>query len=101
MKNNFALRYSAKFYDDLDKILDYIIYELKNSIASENLLNNIEKAIYSRSLNPLGYEKYRTKSNRIYYRIYIRNFIIFYTVYKKVMVVRRIIYNKRNLKRLI
>ena len=49
---------------------------------------------------PLAYEKYISKYKRknIYYRIYVKNFIIFYIVKDNIMEVRRIQYNKRNLR---
>ena len=57
----------------------------------------MEKEIKNRSKNPLGYEKFISNAGNVYYRIYVNNYIIFYTVSEDVMKVRRIIYSKRNL----
>lgn len=101
MKNNFTLKYSLAFYEDFEKIISYIKDELENYIAANNLIDSVEKEIVNRLKNPLGYEKYITKAGNIYYRIYVKNYMIFYTVTNNVMEVRRITYSKRNLKKLI
>lgn len=101
MKNNFKLRYSPEFYKDLSSIINYIRYNLENDIAAENLLDRIENSILERLKNPLNYEQYKTKGNNIYYRIYIKNYTIFYTISNTTMTIRRIIYSYRNLKELL
>jgi plasmid stabilization system protein ParE len=42
---SFRLRYSSLFYDDLDKITDYILLELKNELAAKALIDAVEMAI--------------------------------------------------------
>lgn len=101
MKNNFTLKYSLTFYEDFEKIISYLRDELENYIAASNLIDSIEKEIFNRLQNPLGYEKYITKVGNVYYRIYVKNYMIFYTVTNNVMEVRRITYSKRDLKNLI
>lgn len=101
MKNNFELKYSPEFYNDFYSINFYIKYKLKNSIAAENLLKKVEKEIRRRLENPLGFEQYKTNAGNIYYRIYISNYIVFYTITDNVMEIRRIIYSKRDFENLI
>ena len=101
MKNKFELRYSPEFLKDFEGINFYIKHELNNIIAAENLLNKVEEKIKERRENPLGYEEYKTKANNIYYRIYIDNYIVFYTVNGTTMEIRRIIYGRRNFDKLI
>lgn len=101
MENSFTLKYSLTFYEDFEKIISYIRDDLENYIAANNLIDTVEKEIYNRLLNPLGYEKYITKAGNVYYRIYVKNYIIFYTVTNTVMEIRRITYSKRNVKNLI
>jgi len=36
------------------------------------------------------------KNNAVYYAIYIRNYVVFYTVMDDVMEVRRFVYNRQN-----
>ena len=52
--------------------------------------------------NIIGF-KYKSNFKRtaIYYRIYIKNYTIFYTIEKDCMEIRRIIYSKRNFNKLI
>ena len=97
MKNKFELKYSTEFYNDFYTINSYIKYKLKNVIASNNLLNKVEKEIKRRLQNPLGYEQYKTKAGNTYYRIYIGNYVVFYTVTDNVMEIRRIIYSRRKM----
>lgn len=101
MKNNFELKYSPEFLNDFENINNYIKYELNNVIAGDNLISKVEKEIKSRLKNPLGYQAYKTKAGNTYYRIYINNYIIFYTVSNNEMKVRRFIYAKRDLDKLI
>ena len=101
MNNNFTLKYSLTFYEDFDKIISYIKYKLKNVIAVNNLMDAVEKEINDRLQNPLGYEKYNTKAGNVYYRIYIKNYMVFYTVTNNVMEIRRITYSKRDFDKLI
>ena len=101
MSNKYKLVYSPTFYDDLDAIISYIKYKLKNFIAADNLLKRIEKEIYNRLRCPEGYKKYKTKDNNIYYRIYVNNYIILYTISNYVMTIRKIIYSRRDLTKLL
>ena len=66
-------------------------------MAAYNLLKKVEKEIKNRLKNPLGYEKFISNAGNAYYRIYVNNYIVFYTVSEDIMEVRRIIYSKRNL----
>ena len=97
MKNSFELIYSPEFYKDLNVIINYIKYELKNIIAANNLIDKVEKEINNRMKNPLNFEKYKTKSGNTYYRLYVNNYIIFYTVFEDKITIRRIIYKKRDM----
>ena len=100
-KNN--LKFSELFYKDLGKITQHIAKELKNPIAARNLNQSIRKAIEKRSENPYGYEAYQSnkKRNKIYFRIYVKNYIIFYTIEDDIMIVRRILYKRRNLEKIV
>ena len=76
---------------------------MKNPIVAERLNQNIRIAINRRLENPIGYAPYRSKKKRenTYYRIYVRNYIIFYTVQDNEMIVRRMLFNKRNIKNML
>ena len=99
----YNIKYLPLFYKDLNKITDYIIKKLNNEIAANNLLDEIEKEIKNRSLNPESFEEYYSSKKRKnkYYRIYINNYIVFYTVYNKDIEIRRILYNKMNYKKIL
>lgn len=99
----YYIHYTPSFYRDLRQIIYYIVYKLKNKIATRNLLNKITEEVEKRSYYAEYYEKYRSlkRRNYTYYRIYIKNYIIFYTINDNTMEVIRILYSKRNFKNLI
>ena len=99
----YEIIYLPLFYNDLDKIIDYIKYELNNVIAANNLLSEIYKEINKRIYNPKSYEKYNStrKRKNIYYRIHVKKYTIFYVVKDNKIEIRRILYNKRDLNKLI
>lgn len=103
MEKKYKVTYLPLFYEDLDQIIGYIINELNNPIAANNLLNEIEKSIEERIYNPTWYKEYKTNIKRksIYYRINVKNYVIFYTVRNNIIEIRRILYAKRNLNKLI
>lgn len=98
MDKKYNIKYLPLFYDDLDKIIDYIRYELANEIATDNFVNELEKEIHKRAYNPDSYEKYLSIKERknTYYKIYVKNYTVFYTVKDNTMEIRRILYSRRN-----
>ena len=52
---------------------------------------------------PESFEKYNSKKKRknTYYRIYVKNYTIFYTIKDNAMEVRRILSSRRNFDKLI
>lgn len=98
MENKYNLKYSEGFYKYLNGITNYIKYKLKNTEAAYKMLDEIEEAILKRLFSSISYEKFisNRKRKNEYYRIYVKNYIIFYVVKENVMEVRRILYNKRN-----
>ncbi len=101
--NKYTIRYSSAYINQFNNILKYIVNNLKNKIAAENFYNEVVKEIEKRSENPEGYEKYisNRKRKNTYYRIYVKTYIIFYTVKDNTMEIRRILYSKRNFDKLI
>ena len=103
MEKKYNIKYLPSFYRDLDGITDYIKYELQNGIAANRLVDEIENEIIKRLQNPESFEKFQTRRKRLnaYYRIYVKNYTIFYVGIDNTMEVRRIIYSKRNFEKLI
>ena len=65
-----------------------------SNVKEDEVIKEIEK----RSENPESFEKYnsRRKRKNTYYRIYIKNYTIFYVVKNNTMEIRRILYSRRN-----
>ena len=100
---SFKLRYSPLFYEDLDKITDYLLFELNNEIAAKTLVNNIELAIKKRLVSPLITVPYQSINDRPYpyRRILVSNYLIFYVVVGNTMIVRRVLYGRRDLDKIL
>lgn len=98
-KDKYTLEYLPSFSEELNDIIYYITYILKNKKAAERLLKNVYSAIEQRSESPKSYQIYKGKVKMEYdwYRIYIGNFTIFYTVRSNIMEITHIIYSARNL----
>lgn len=95
------LRYLPIFRDDLEEAVAYIRDTLQNEQAANDLVDNVEQAIVQRSINPESFEQYHSLKNRKYpyYRIYVKNYVIYYVVIPGdpvIMEMRRFLYNKRN-----
>ena len=103
MKNEkYKLRYLPLFEQDLIQTVSCITNVLKNTDAAEKLVNDIEDAIQERLEYPLAFEPFPSKKRDYpYYRIYIRNYVIYYVVIGDVMEVRRFLYAKREATRLL
>ncbi len=103
MGKKYKVKYLPLFYNDLDKITDYIVYKLNNEIVANNFVNELENEINKRAYNPEAYEKHISTRKRqyTYYKIYVKNYTIFYTVKDNTMEVRRILYSRRNFHKLI
>lgn len=101
--NKYIIKYTATFINQFNDILKYFINKLKNKVAAENFYNKVITEIERRSENPESYAKYMSgkKRKNIYYRIYVRNYTIFYIVRDNTMEIRRILYSKRNFDKII
>jgi plasmid stabilization system protein ParE len=95
----FNLRYLSLFIQDLSAARDYIAIKLESPVAAQRLVNETEKAIQKRLLSPLSHKTYPSKKERKYpyYRIRVKNYIVFYVVIGTVMEVRRFLYSKRDI----
>lgn len=94
----YRLRIMPLFAHELGEITAYIAYELRNFDAAQSLEEAVWQAIERRRTCAEAFEicyssKYRAQP---YYRIYVRNYIVFYTVEADVMEVRGIYYNRQN-----
>ncbi len=103
VNDKYTIRYSSTYINQFNSILKYFVNNLKNKIAAENFYNEVIKEIETRSKNPESYEKYIStrKRKNTYYRIYVKNYTIFYTVNNNIMEVRRILYLRRNFDKLV
>lgn len=88
MKNkSYKLRYLPLFEQDLISTANYITNVLKNEDAAIRLVDDVEAAILERLNNPVAFESYLSVKKRDYpyYRIYVRNYVVYYVVIDDVM----------------
>ena len=97
----YKLRYLPLFEQDLNEIIDYIAFDLRNPEAAERLLDDIQQAVLKRLDNPAAFEAFHSAKERRwpYYRISVRHFHVFYVIMDDVMEVRRVMYAGRNWKK--
>lgn len=95
---SYRLRYLPLFEQDLISTANYIANVLKNEEAALRLIDDVEAAILGRLSNPTAFEPYRSAKKRdsLYYRIYVKNYVVYYVVIGNVMEVRRLIYGARD-----
>ena len=65
-KSNYEIKYTETFKKEIENVFKYIVNELQNEIATENLLQLIEKKIKERSYNPENYKPFRLKDKSTY-----------------------------------
>lgn len=99
----YKLSFLPLFEEDLNEIVDYITTDLQNPSAAYRLVCDIELAINKRLEAPLSFAPFRSskKLPHPYYRINVRNFSVFYVVINDTMEVRRVLYSKRDLDKLL
>ena len=102
-KQSYKLTFLPLFEEDLIAITDYIANMLNNPSAAHSLIDDIELAIINRLKMPLSFAPYKSSklSRHTYYRINVRNFSVFYVVIGNTMEVRRLLYSKQNIDKLL
>ncbi len=95
----YKLRVFPLFEEDLNRIIDYIALRLKNPLATERLVEDVEAAIQERLTCAEMFEPYPSAKERPhpYYRLRFRYFTVFYVVLGDSMEVRRILYSRRDI----
>ena len=99
----YKLRYLPLFYEDLEQKVVYISEKLHNIQAANDLIDAVEKAILERLPVAESFEPYYSLKDRKhpYYRIYVKNFVIYYVVIDdesegKIMEIRRFLYKRQD-----
>ena len=97
----YRLRYLPLFEQDLERTASYIANVLRNPDAAFNLVDDVEAAILERLDYPLSFEPYPSTKKRKYpyYRIYVKNYVVYYVVIDDVMEVRRFLYRTQETER--
>ena len=96
-EKHYKLRFISLFEDDLNSITDYLSEALQNQTAADALVDDVQQAIHERLPYAESFEQYHSLKKREYpyYRIYVKNYTVYYVVIGDVMEVRRILYSRR------
>jgi len=102
-RRHYELRILPLFEEQLSKTVFYISERLKNPVAADNFIDAVEAAIYERLQAPEAFQPYPSKRDRehTYYVIPVKNYFVFYVVIGDVMEVRALVYNRRDLSKII
>ena len=102
-KKKCELRYLPLFYEELEREISYIAFDLKNPVIANKLLDEVEASILKRFEDgPDSFEKvYSNKERKYpYYRIYVKNYVVYYVVIEendnKTIEVRRFLHAREN-----
>ena len=95
---SYKLRYLPLFEQDLISTASYITNVLKNEDAAIRLVDDVEAARLERLKKLVAFEPNQSakKGDYPYYRIYVRNYVVYYVVIDDVMEVRRLMYGARD-----
>ncbi len=100
-KNNFTVRLLSIAEEDFTEIISFIAAD--NSKAAGNLVNKIEKNLELLSDNPLlGKTPSDSDLKQLGYRyLIIENYLIFYTIEKRTILIHRMLHGARNFRSLL
>ena len=87
------------FEKELSSIVNYILYALRNRNAAKNFYKNVVGAIESRACGlPSAFEVVSFAGlKKEYYRIYVNNYVVYYSLTENTMIVEHIFYSKQNI----
>lgn len=96
----YRLIVSELAHEDLDRIISYIAYQLLNSVAAANLLDEIEKSYMYLKSTPYMYERCQDShlEREGYHKVTINNYVLIYKVDEaiKTVVIYRFFYGAQN-----
>jgi len=86
------------FQKELSSIVNYVLYVLRNRSAASRIFKNVMGTIKNRSASfPDAFEVIRVKgTGKDYYRIYVNNYVIYYSFKENSMIIEHIFYCKQN-----
>ena len=102
---HYKILVSEEYHQDLQKILHYILHDLRAPLAAADFLDAIEDTVQGLSSMPYRFEMVRdeTLNRKGYRKCIIKNNLLFYKVFEEEKTVRiyRLIYARRNWVRLL
>ncbi|WP_058305969.1 type II toxin-antitoxin system RelE/ParE family toxin [Gracilibacillus massiliensis] len=104
-KGSFSLKFTAVAKDDMESIYRYIVEELYNQQAADDLMVTMENSFLKLIHYPFhgSYVKDKTLLQKGYRKLIIHHYICFYLVNerKREVIIMRVLYGKREYQNLI
>ena len=97
IRKPYKVVYSGSFNVDVEAVTFYIARNVRTPNAAIKLLDKIIAAVNKRSCNPDSFEKFILPNGCPIFRIYIGNYVVYYTLEDDVMVLNRFLYGKRDI----
>jgi addiction module RelE/StbE family toxin len=99
----YAIKYLPVAKKDLLEIIGYISEKLEAPKAALDFIDELEKKILGLKTNPYSHRLYRPSRpiDTEYRLLTIKNYLVFYVVVDTIVEIHRIVYNKRNLSKII
>ncbi len=96
--NKFQIRFLKIAEEDFTELIEYIAAD--NPVAADNVASEIENSLLLLSENPMMGRIPRDEDIKAqkYRYIIVKNYLIFYTIEDKVILIHRIIHGARNYK---
>ena len=94
----YKLKYSEFYHEELKSCINYIKHDLQNPIAAQRLKDEVKKTYKKIKENPFIYpavpdEYLASKGFRF---LMVNNYMLFYTVEKKEIIILRFLYGSRD-----
>jgi addiction module RelE/StbE family toxin len=99
----YAVKYLPVAKRDLLEIVAYISEKLAAPKAALDFIDEIEKKITGLKINPYSHRLYRPSRpiDTEYRLLTVKNYLVFYVVTDDIVEIHRVIYNKRNLSKIV
>ena len=95
-EHKYRMRFTPKAAEDLDAIYEYVFSSLSATIAAEDLMEHMEKAVQQLLQFPLSgsYVREEALKAKGYRKVVVDNYLLFYVVdeAKKQVVIRRVLF---------
>lgn len=98
MGQQFSIKYTKKFVEDTNSIVNYIKNELSAPKASSSLIKSLYKTASNIKTMPLAYKKIKHSNTQLQKirTANVKNFTIYFKLVNDIIYLLRLVYSKRD-----